>query len=75
MLHACIAFSTGSDYAANIEMAEAVSPGPRPAASAAMREVETPTQSTCEDVTALLGVPLSTSVKAFAVVGDRLGDG
>ena len=65
-----IAFSTGSDYAANIEMAEAAAPGPRPAPSAPMREVETPTQSTCEDVVALLGVPLSTSVKAYAVVGD-----
>ena len=39
-----IAFSTGSDYAANVELAEAVSPGERPAASESMRMVETPTQ-------------------------------
>ena len=66
-----IAFSTDSDYAANIEMAEAVSPGPRPAASVAMESVDTPTQSTCEDVVALLGVPLATSVKAYAIVGEQ----
>jgi len=65
-----IAFSSESEYAANIEMAEAVAPGARPAPSAAMREIATPTQQTCEDVVALLGVPLATSVKAYAVVGD-----
>jgi prolyl-tRNA synthetase len=67
-----IAFSDGSDYAANLEKAEALAPaGGRPAASAAMEKFATPTQTTCEDVAALLGVPLSTTVKAYAVVGEQ----
>src|SRR5690606_4919168 len=39
-----IAFSTASDYAANVEAAQAAEPGPRPAAGEAMRRVDTPTQ-------------------------------
>src|SRR3546814_9426374 len=35
-----IAWSDGSDYAANVELAEAVAPGPRPAATATMRSEE-----------------------------------
>src|SRR5688572_22655406 len=53
-----IAFSSGSDYAANIELAEAVSPGARPVAQEAMRKIDTPTQKTCEDVAALMGIAL-----------------
>ncbi|QQP98590.1 proline--tRNA ligase [Lysobacter enzymogenes] len=64
-----IAFSDGSDYAANVELAEAVSPGPRAAAGEALRKVETPTQKTCEDVAALLGLALARTVKSVAVVG------
>jgi len=67
-----IAFSDGSDYAANLEKAEALAPaGARPAAAAPMEKFATPTQTTCEDVAALLGVPLSTTVKAYAVVGEQ----
>ena len=62
-------FSDGSDYAANVELAEAVSPGPRPAASESLRDVETPVQKTCEDVAALLGIPLQRTVKSVAVMG------
>jgi prolyl-tRNA synthetase len=64
-----LAFSTGSDYAANVERAEAAAPAPRGAASEAMRKVDTPTQKTCEDVAALLGIPLSRTVKSVAVMG------
>ena len=64
-----IAFSDGSDYAANVELAEAVSPGARAAASEAMRKVDTPTQKTCEDVAALLGIPLQRTVKSVAIMG------
>jgi prolyl-tRNA synthetase len=64
-----IAFSDGSDYAANIELAEAVAPGVRPAAGEAMRKVATPVQKTCEDVAALLGIPLQRTVKSVAVMG------
>ena len=64
-----IAFCPDSDYAANIEMAEAVTPGPRPAAAEAMRRVETPTQKTCEEVAALLGLALQRTVKSVALMG------
>ena len=61
-----IAFCPTSDYAANVEQAEAVAPaGPRPAPAEAMEKVSTPTQSTCEDVAALLGLPLSRTVKCI----------
>ena len=62
-----IAFSTGSDYAANIETARAALPGARPAAAEAMRRVDTPTQKTCEDVAALLDIPLARTVKSIAL--------
>ncbi|HZH44632.1 MAG TPA: proline--tRNA ligase [Lysobacter sp.] len=64
-----IAFSSESDYAANVELAEAVAPGPRPAPAEAMRKVDTPTQRTCEDVAALLGIALTRTVKTIAVMG------
>src|SRR5690606_34606823 len=63
-----LAFSTGSDYAANVETAQAAEPGSRPAASEAMRKVDTPTQRTCEDVAKLLGIPLQRTVKSVAVM-------
>lgn len=66
-----IAFSTDSQYAANLEAAEALAPAqPRNAPAEEMRDVETPTQRTCEDVAALMGIPLSRTVKSLALVGD-----
>ena len=69
-----IAFSDASDYAANVELAEAPLPSmPRPAASEDLREVDTPKQTTCEDVAALLGMELTRTVKLIAVMaGERL---
>lgn len=64
-----IAFSDASDYAANVELAEAVSPGERGGAGETMHKVETPTQKTCEDVAALLGIPLARTAKSVAVMG------
>ncbi|HEY5613677.1 MAG TPA: proline--tRNA ligase, partial [Lysobacter sp.] len=64
-----IAFSDGSDYAANLEAAEALSPGGRPAATEVMRKVDTPTQKTCEEVAALLGIALERTVKSVALMG------
>ncbi|MBC7988847.1 MAG: proline--tRNA ligase [Luteimonas sp.] len=63
-----IAFSDGSDYAANVELARAAEPGPRPAAAETMRKVETPTQKTCEDVAGLLGIPLARTAKSIAIM-------
>ncbi len=64
-----IFFSDGSDYAANVELAEALAPGTRGAAGEAMRKVDTPTQKTCEDVAALMGIALDRTVKSVAVIG------
>jgi prolyl-tRNA synthetase len=66
-----IAFSDASDYAANIETAEAVSPGERPAPSEAMHEVTTPWQKTCEEVAKLMGIELSRTVKSVALMGEQ----
>ncbi|MGH8084240.1 MAG: proline--tRNA ligase [Lysobacter sp.] len=66
-----IAFSDGSDYAANTELAEALAPGERGAAGEALRKLETPTQKTCEDVAALLGIELQRTVKSVAIIGEQ----
>jgi prolyl-tRNA synthetase len=64
-----IAFSPDSDFAANVEKAEALAPAaPRQAPLEAMRDVDTPKQTTCEDVAALLGIPLQRTVKLIAVM-------
>ena len=66
-----IAYSPTSDFAANVELAEAVAPAqPRAAAAKKMEKVPTPGKTTCEDVTAFLNLPLSQSVKALAVVNE-----
>lgn len=67
-----IAFCPHSDYAANIELAEALPPSnARPPGAESMNKVPTPGKKTCEDVSALLGLPLARSVKAIAVVPEE----
>jgi prolyl-tRNA synthetase len=64
-----IAYCPTSDYAANVELAEALAPRtPRKAPGEVMRKVPTPGATRCEDVARLLGVPLEKTVKAIAVV-------
>ena len=63
-----LAFSTGSDYAANVEAAVAAEPAPRPAPSQTMEKVATPTQKTCEAVAALLGLELARTAKSVAIM-------
>ena len=64
-----IAFCPTSDYAANVELAEALPPAvARGAATAAMEKVSTPGKTKCEDVAALLNIPLTKLVKAVAIV-------
>jgi len=63
-----LVFSTGSDYAANMEAAVAAEPAARAAAGEAMRKLETPTQKTCEEVAALLGLALQRTVKSVALM-------
>jgi prolyl-tRNA synthetase len=70
-----IVYCPGSEYAANMEKAEALAPvAPRGTAQAAMEKVATPGKSTCEDVAALLGVPLNTTVKSLVLSTDVLDD-
>ncbi|MHB1058692.1 MAG: proline--tRNA ligase [Rhodanobacter sp.] len=65
-----IAFSDGSDYAANIEKAEALAPAAaRPAAAAALARVDTPSQKTIADVAAFLKVSPQQCVKTLLVRG------
>ena len=65
-----IAFCPQSDYAANVELAEALAPGERKSSSQDMQKVATPGQKTCEDVAALLKLPLQKTVKAVLVMHD-----
>ena len=65
-----LAYCEQSDYAANVELAEAVAPSSRAAAAEALREVDTPKQTACEDVAKLLEVPVSKTVKSVALMVD-----
>jgi prolyl-tRNA synthetase len=68
-----IVYCPESDYAANMEKAEALAPaGPRPAANQSATKTPTPGKSTCEDVAELLSVPLSTTVKSLVLATDKL---
>jgi prolyl-tRNA synthetase len=70
-----IVYCPESEYAANMEKAEALAPvGPRPAPVNPMAKTPTPGKSTCADVAALLGVPLATTVKSLVLATDELDD-
>lgn len=65
-----IVFSTESDYAANVEMAEALAPArPRPAPALELERVATPSQKTIEEVSSFLGVKPEQCVKTILVRG------
>lgn len=67
-----IVFSNGSDYAANIEKAEALAPtGERATPSQELSKVDTPKVRTIEEVSALLNIEASTTVKTLLVLGDN----
>jgi prolyl-tRNA synthetase len=69
-----IAFSDADDYAANLEMAEALAPAdPRGPATATMTEVPTPGVRTIAELTQFLGVEASRCVKTLLVEGDEGG--
>ncbi|MDB5733061.1 MAG: prolyl-tRNA synthetase [Variovorax sp.] len=68
-----IVYCADSDYAANMEKAEALAPtAARPAATQALARTPTPGKATCADVAALLGVPLATTVKSLVLATDKL---
>ncbi|MFW1859295.1 proline--tRNA ligase [Acinetobacter defluvii] len=64
-----IAFSTDSDYAANVEMAEAILVGERVSPTQELKIVDTPNQKTILDVSEFLGTDPAHSVKALLVQG------
>lgn len=64
-----VVFSTESNYAANVEKAEAVLVGTRQAPTQPITKVETPNQKTIDDVCNFLNVSPRTSVKALLVQG------
>jgi prolyl-tRNA synthetase len=66
-----IAFSNGSDYAANIEMASALAPtGDCPKGIQNLEKVATPEQKTIEAVSAFLNVSAEQSVKTLIVLAE-----
>ena len=63
-----IVFCPSSDYAANMEAAEALAPATTAAApTQPLAKTPTPGKSTCADVAALLGLPLSQTVKSLVL--------
>ena len=67
-----IAYCPDSDYAANVELAEALAPTtPRPAAAVALTKVHTPGVKTIDELAAFLKVPATSMVKAIVVDGDE----
>ena len=70
-----IAFSNASDYAANIEKAEALPPtAPRAAAQHVMQEVATPGKHSIEEVCAFLNISAQQAVKTLIVLGEMRED-
>src|SRR5213075_1061309 len=66
-----IVYCPNSDYAANMEKAEALAPAaPRPQGNVTLTKTPTPGKSTCADVAQLLNVPLDTTVKSLVLATD-----
>jgi len=70
-----IVYCPSSDYAANMEKAQALPPQQaRLAAGQALAKTPTPGKSTCADVAMLLGLPLSQTVKSLVLATDTLNE-
>ncbi|WP_395055950.1 proline--tRNA ligase [Polaromonas sp.] len=70
-----IVYCPDSDYAANMEKAEALAPqGERKAATQALTKTATPGKATCGDVAELLGILLQTTVKSLVLATDELDE-
>lgn len=65
-----IAFSTESDYAANVELAEALAPASRDEEHKTREEVSTPGQKSIEEVASFLKVSPEQTLKTLVVLGD-----
>ena len=67
-----LAFCPDSDFAANVELAEALPEvASRPSPTQPMHDVATPGKTTCEEVAAYLDVPLQTTVKTLVLMGEE----
>jgi len=67
-----IAFCADSDYAANVELAEALAPATaRGAATRPMEKIHTPGKMACVDVAQFLDLPLDRIVKSIAVMSEK----
>ncbi|MBG3013890.1 proline--tRNA ligase [Proteus faecis] len=67
-----IVFSTGSDYAANIELAEAIMPAtPRAAATEELHLVDTPNAKTIAELVEQFNLPIEKTVKTLIVHGTK----
>jgi prolyl-tRNA synthetase len=70
-----IVYSTGSDYAANMEKAEAAAPAASgKVGTQSLAKTPTPGKSTCADVAELLGLPLQNTVKSLVLATDVKND-
>ncbi len=69
-----LAYCDSSDYAANVELAEAITVAKRQAPTVAMQEVDTPKQTACADVAALLNISVTQTVKAIALMVKQADD-
>ncbi len=67
-----IAFSTDSEYAANVEKAEAVMPvGTRGSATEPLALIDTPNQHSIEEVCGFLNIPATQCLKTLIVKGEE----
>src|SRR5690606_15488539 len=70
-----IAFSDGSDYAANVELAEAVAEGERAAPSEDLRLVDTPDAKTIAELVEQFSLPIEKTVKTLIVAASEEAGG
>ena len=70
-----IAYSDGSDYAANVELAATLPlPGPRTAAAQSLAKVATPNVKTIAALVDFLAVPITQTLKSIVVEGEAEGE-
>ena len=70
-----IVYCPSSDYAANMEKAEALAPqGKRKEASMVMEKTSTPGKATCADVAELLSLALQSTVKSLVLATDQTNE-
>ena len=71
-----IVYCPNSDYAANLEKAEALAPvGARTTPAQSLRKTSTPGKSTCADVAAFLSVPLRSTLKSLVLATEEVDEG